>query len=513
MSVPESSSSHLQGVVGGSTRSIPNAWSRGPPKIAASGNGRNSVPLVHSPDQEVPPQSANEKESMSSQENTIVEFMQGTILRLKGCEVIVSLKAGNTVSGILSDVRDGNLSVRDRGETITIPAEGYSRVELSSKGDELRTDDQIGGKLSIEQRSLQRWNDSDTSGYSAGSPMSLNDEISQHKGHTSWDQFKHNRDKFGVESTYSHDIYTTGLDRTSDVYQKNIGKAKQIERDILHSSSRSIHEADERGQNIVNPEVDEEALYSSVANVQISSAMESDQNIESKSLLPDKEELKRDHSAFSSIVERRIRSGSFTKHRPRQGIPPRDFSSVSEVTGVNASSSKETEKSGSITSGSQVSPPSLVEVLKQKRQTALSTADFVPRSRIAPVNPTPVTSIYASVPQTAIPFVPQHVPIAVPTTGDMHMASYVSSSFGSGFPSHSNISNPYPTVPVVSGGYIAPVPGMASMPALSSSFQHPSFYPQVSSIASVPMSTAQYGPSVGLPMTFQNPYTSFSGLR
>lgn len=61
-----------------------------------------------------------------------------------------------------------------------------------------------------------------------------------------WDQFAANKAKFGVETDYDENIYTTTIDRNRPDYQEKLARAEQLARRIESSAPVSAHTAEER---------------------------------------------------------------------------------------------------------------------------------------------------------------------------------------------------------------------------------------------------------------------------
>ncbi|KAK6438994.1 poly(A)-binding protein binding protein [Oleoguttula sp. CCFEE 5521] len=107
------------------------------------------------------------------------------------------------------------------------------------------------------ERELQPW--------SGGIEMSLDDMALESSGDTKWDQFAVNEEKFGTQTTYDEDEYTTTIDRSRPEYARLAAQAERIEREIFKSTAMNSHVAEERGQNVDEGDgLDEEDKYSGV---------------------------------------------------------------------------------------------------------------------------------------------------------------------------------------------------------------------------------------------------------
>jgi hypothetical protein len=91
-----------------------------------------------------------------------------------------------------------------------------------------------------------------------------------------WNQFAENEKKFGVQSTYREELYTTKLD-PSKLSKEQREEATRVAREIEASQAKGVQHRIERGEDV---EVDEGALYS---DVQRSEKMQSQQQL---TLLP-----------------------------------------------------------------------------------------------------------------------------------------------------------------------------------------------------------------------------------
>ncbi|KAL0717182.1 hypothetical protein Bca4012_066504 [Brassica carinata] len=86
-------------------------------------------------------------------------------------------------------------------------------------------------------------------------------------GSGGWDQFKANKELFGVKSTFKEDMYTTTLDRGSRTRELE-EKALRIAGEIEDENTGDLHVAEERGLQINEKfDTDEEAKYSAVRPV------------------------------------------------------------------------------------------------------------------------------------------------------------------------------------------------------------------------------------------------------
>ncbi|KAK6431811.1 poly(A)-binding protein binding protein [Oleoguttula sp. CCFEE 5521] len=132
-------------------------------------------------------------------------------------------------------------------------------TQNGSAGSSFRTDTEISTRNRDRpvERELQPW--------SGGIEMSLDDMALESSGDTKWDQFAVNEEKFGTQTTYDEDEYTTTIDRSRPEYARLAAQAERIEREIFKSTAMNSHVAEERGQNVDEGDgLDEEDKYSGV---------------------------------------------------------------------------------------------------------------------------------------------------------------------------------------------------------------------------------------------------------
>lgn len=104
-------------------------------------------------------------------------------------------------------------------------------------GSSFRTDAEISGATGPREKELQKWQ--------AG-PETAVDLSWDVSALGNWDQFETNRQKFGVETDYSDDLYTTSIDRTAPRYREWDAQATRIAKEIAHSEAANSHVAEER---------------------------------------------------------------------------------------------------------------------------------------------------------------------------------------------------------------------------------------------------------------------------
>jgi PAB1-binding protein PBP1 len=176
----------------------------------------------------------------------------------KGSKVIITLKTGKSIIGILSSsstklnliLLESFLSNDDQDETISksISINSNDLIQLSSfkplnllsinnnnsnniNKNYFKIDSQTNSTSSLTSSSstklLQPWSSSTTTTTSDQSLQLSNSS-------TSWDQFETNDRLTGTKSNYHEDIYTTKLDRTALNFKSRELKAAQLEREILN---------------------------------------------------------------------------------------------------------------------------------------------------------------------------------------------------------------------------------------------------------------------------------------
>lgn len=115
----------------------------------------------------------------------------------------------------------------------------------------------------LDGRELQRW----VPDPSEGTALSLDDDMAAN-GSTSWDQFALNERKFGVRTDYREELYTTVLDpsksRISRAEANRIASEIEAGNKSASTATTNIHMMEERGMEIDDGDMDEEARYGAV---------------------------------------------------------------------------------------------------------------------------------------------------------------------------------------------------------------------------------------------------------
>ncbi|KAL0955014.1 hypothetical protein HGRIS_003935 [Hohenbuehelia grisea] len=136
-----------------------------------------------------------------------------------------------------------------------------------------RTDTDISAKgQAPRQRELQAWRpsgdlpDTDVSlGGSAGDDETFGAGAN---GHSSWDQFAVNEQRFGITTQFDENVYTTKLDRSGPDFKERERKAQRIANEIMGATTSNPHIAEERNQADDDSGANEEDKYSTVVRGQ-----------------------------------------------------------------------------------------------------------------------------------------------------------------------------------------------------------------------------------------------------
>ena len=108
------------------------------------------------------------------------------------------------------------------------------------------------------ERELQRWEEPELN-------QSLEDMSLEAGGATGWDQFAANESKYGVQSSYDEEYYTTSIDRSHPEYKRREAQAARLAREIEGSTPANAHIAEERRRDADRGDgMDEEDKYSGV---------------------------------------------------------------------------------------------------------------------------------------------------------------------------------------------------------------------------------------------------------
>lgn len=230
----------------------------------------------------------NNANQFSSQKDYLLYVLYNSV----GLPVKVTVTSGDAYEGLLytaTPSKSGGINVvlhyaykstekdnrNSLKEILVIPAHKF--VDLTTcdtdihfasfNKDNFRVDADIGSSNGIveKERELEKWGgDSFGAEYHMGT-QSYDDDLdddkySEEQGH--WDQFNANKVKFGIEMTYDEELYTTRLDKNAFT-EEQMREAERLERSILEQKSKSIHEAEERNQQLP-VDYDEESRFGAV---------------------------------------------------------------------------------------------------------------------------------------------------------------------------------------------------------------------------------------------------------
>jgi len=129
-----------------------------------------------------------------------------------------------------------------------------------------RTDNAISGaKNHGEGRVLQRWRPDPS--VETGDSL---ESGSMTSGGAPWDQFAENKKRFGTDTTYDENIYTTAINTNHPNHKQRLAEADRKAKEIMSKAAFNSHVAEERVQDHVGGEngVDEEDKYSGVRRQQ-----------------------------------------------------------------------------------------------------------------------------------------------------------------------------------------------------------------------------------------------------
>lgn len=158
---------------------------------------------------------------------------------------------------------------QDNNSTVSLldlSAPAAKLIETSSSS-QFKTDAETSAKQgAVTERKLIRWvPDEDLASAVALEQLSERAEP--------WDQFAVNKDKFGVESSFDEDLYTTPIDKSHPEYESRAKKAEDIAIKIHASSPNGNHHiVKERNFKVEDIGIDEEDKYSSMKQASISTA-------------------------------------------------------------------------------------------------------------------------------------------------------------------------------------------------------------------------------------------------
>lgn len=129
----------------------------------------------------------------------------------------------------------------------------------SRKGFKIDTD--ISNVDSFRERDLQKWVPEEDD----SSNLALALEEEKPSDANKWDQFKANKDKFGIDAKFDENDYTVKLNVSNPNFKERMKFAETVSREILSQSTNgNLHIAEERGKLVDAENIDEEDKYSGV---------------------------------------------------------------------------------------------------------------------------------------------------------------------------------------------------------------------------------------------------------
>ncbi|KAJ3216136.1 hypothetical protein HK099_006001, partial [Clydaea vesicula] len=200
------------------------------------------------------------------------------LLNLVGTKVTVHVKNGNIYEGlfhtaITSDnlgvcLKMAHLLVNGKVDGAVIPSLiilgrdvcGLSAIDIDLSAcaeEDFKTDAVISGNTGeVRERKLEKWEPASAEGELESLENANPDEH--------WDQFAANQKLFGVSTDFDENLYTTVLDKSGPDFKRKEMEAIRVAGEINRTSTKNIHLAEERGQNVDDSGGDEEDKYSSV---------------------------------------------------------------------------------------------------------------------------------------------------------------------------------------------------------------------------------------------------------
>lgn len=178
---------------------------------------------------------------VSTQRPDKVKPIKGTSLKFKFSEIIsLSTLEGVDVKAL---TRSDDQSTSGKDSFVT-------DVEITTKGKK----EQVGGK----PRELAKWDED------AESTTNVNLTLDGGRLGSQWNQFEVNKQLFGVQTSFDENIYTTPLDRNAKDFREREAEAQRIANEIMSTTTKNLHLAEERGLAIDDSQIDEEDRYGAV---------------------------------------------------------------------------------------------------------------------------------------------------------------------------------------------------------------------------------------------------------
>lgn len=178
----------------------------------------------------------------------------------EGEDHVVSFDVQDTINLAVNNVTLTSKTTQNGDCSTVVPEKLPADSILGSATSSFRTDTEISGRAPPmpRERELQRWEP-------GPSDMSLDDMAMEESGANGWDQFAANEQKYGVQTTYDEDIYTTAIDKNHPDYRRRVAEAERLAREIEGSAAPNSHVAEERRKDDHGADDgDEEDKYSGV---------------------------------------------------------------------------------------------------------------------------------------------------------------------------------------------------------------------------------------------------------
>lgn len=218
--------------------------------------------------------SATERSSPKQPLNIVLRYasiMKPSPKQSASIATIVDLR-GSVANRILVPVTSVSV-LRAAPPDFNSPNTHSRNTESATRKTSFATDTEISRGAAGVGRPLQRFDQFSESqpvshATSGSNPASLDEQTfgdlaNSQRSTNDWDQFKVNKDKFGVTTTFDENEYTTEIDRKGPDYEQRERQAALIASEIESSTSDNIHIREERNQAIAD-DYDEEDRFSGV---------------------------------------------------------------------------------------------------------------------------------------------------------------------------------------------------------------------------------------------------------
>lgn len=208
-----------------------------------------------------------------------------------------------------------------------------------------KTDSDISANRKVEERELEKWVPEETDLILSGG---LEDDFASTKN---WDQFAVNERKFGIQSSFNEEMYTTKISKDDPKYKERLVIAEKLAREIEGSSHNgNVHLAEERGLVVDDSGLDEEDKYSGVdrRGEELMAAIgankssgpknyETDKDVNSNKYLPPRQRAAQYHDDPAVISSSATAQGSTDKKLPAT-LPDKPVTPASNPSKINSRS-------------------------------------------------------------------------------------------------------------------------------------------------------------------------------